>query len=383
MKKYMHIIASLDIGGAETMLSRLINHRPNLLKSTIVISLTNNGKIGRALEEIGVKVICLEMKNWLSIFKTLLKLKKIIRIERPNIIHTWMYHANIFGGIAAYLAKNQNIIWSIRRSQFTRKESLSTFIVMKIGAMFSSIIPKSIVHVAESGLKNHQKYGYKSNNTLVIPNGFDLEKLKYDQIVRKKIRNKLNLNDDQILVGSVGRFHVSKGYETLISSSVNVLKVHKNVKYLLIGRNLDEQNSILMKWINKTGFAENFIMVGEKQDIPEYMNAMDIFCLPSITEGFPNVIGEAMASGLPCVASRVGDVEKITGDTAILVEPNNNELLSKGLNKILSMDSKKRKIMGSKGRRKIEKEYPINLICEKYYNLYCLISSGENNYENI
>ena len=138
-----------------------------------------------------------------------------------------------------------------------------------------------------------------------------------------------------------------------------------------------------MKWINKTGFAENFIMVGEKHDIPEYMNAMDIFCLPSITEGFPNVVGEAMASSLPCVATRVGDVEKITGDTAILVEPNNNELLTKGLNKILSMDSKKRKIMGSKGRRKIEKEYPINSICEKYYNLYYLISSGENNYENI
>ena len=100
---------------------------------------------------------------------------------------------------------------------------------MKIGAMFSSIIPKSIVHVAQSGLKNHQKYGYKSNNTLVIPNGFDLEKLKYDQIARKKIRNKLNLNDDQILIGCVGRFHASKGYEALISSSVNVLKVHKNV----------------------------------------------------------------------------------------------------------------------------------------------------------
>lgn len=383
MKKYLHIITSLDIGGAETMLLRLIKHKSNLVQSTTVISLTNNGKIGEALEEIGVKVICLEIKSWSSVFKALLKLKKIIRNERPTIVHTWMYHANIFGGIAAYLAKSQNIIWSIRRSELTINESLSTFIVMKIGAIFSSIIPKSIVHVAESGLKNHQKYGYKSNNTLVIPNGFDLEKLKYDQIARKKIRNELNLNDNQILIGCVGRFHVSKGYETLISSSANVLKLHKNVKYLLIGRNLDKENSILIEWINKTGFSENFIMVGEKHNIPEYMNAMDVFCLSSITEGFPNVLGEAMASGLPCVATCVGDVEKITGDTAILIEPNNNELLSKGLNKILSMDSKKRKIMGSKGRRKIEKEYPINLICEKYYNLYHLILTGEHFYENI
>ena len=188
MKKYLHIIASLDIGGAETMLLRLINHRSDLVKSTMVISLTKNGRIGKALEEIGIKVICLEMSNWLSAFKVILKLKKIIQNEKPAIIHTWMYHANILGGIAAYLAKNQNIIWSIRRSEYTRKESFSTFIVMKIGAIFSSIIPKVIVHVAESGLKNHQKYGYKSNNTLVIPNGFDLEKLKYDQNTRKKIQ---------------------------------------------------------------------------------------------------------------------------------------------------------------------------------------------------
>ena len=115
------------------MLFRLIKHRSDLLESTIVISLTKNGEIGKALEAMGVKVLSLEMNNWLSIFKTLLKLKKIIQNEKPSIIHTWMYHANVLGGIASYLAKNQNIIWSIRRSEYTRKESLPTFVVMKIG----------------------------------------------------------------------------------------------------------------------------------------------------------------------------------------------------------------------------------------------------------
>ena len=157
LTKSLHIITSLSIGGAETMLLRLIKHKPDLARSTIVISLTDNGEIGRILETMGVSVISLEMHNWSSIFKSLFNLRKIIQNEKPDIIHTWMYHANIFGGIAAYLAKSQNIIWSIRRSEFAINESLSTFIVMKIGAMFSSIIPKSIVHVAESGLKNHQK----------------------------------------------------------------------------------------------------------------------------------------------------------------------------------------------------------------------------------
>lgn len=383
MQKYIHIISSLNIGGAETMLLRLIRHKQEIVKSTTVISLTENGEIGKIMEEMGVNVVCLKMRNWFSILYALIKLKKIIQNEKPAIIHTWMYHANILGGIAAYFAKNQNIIWSIRRSEYTSKESFSTFIVMKIGAMLSSIIPKVIVHVAESGLKNHQKYGYKSNNTLVIPNGFDLKKLKHDQITRKKIRNELSLNDDQILIGCVGRFHVSKGYETLIASSVNVSKLHKNVKYLLIGRNMNNQNSILMELINKSGLPENFILVGERLNIHEYMNAMDIFCLSSITEGFPNVVGEAMASSLPCVATCVGDVVKITGDNAILVQPKNKDSLSKGLCEMLDMNIEKRKRMGSKGRKKIETDYPINLICEKYYNLYFLITSGENSYEKI
>lgn len=382
MKKSIHIITNLTIGGAETMLVRVIKHKPDYVKSTIVISLMENGEIGRTLDALGVKVISMGMNKGFSILKTLFKIKNIIQIEKPDIIHTWMYHANILGGIAAYLAKNKNIVWSIRRSEYTQNESFTTFLIMKMGAIFSSIIPKVIVYVAESGLKNHQKYGYASHNSIVIPNGFDLEKLKYNPTTRKKIRNELNLNDDHIVIGCVGRFHVSKGYEILISSSVDILKSHKNVKYLLIGRNVDEQNRILMKCIDKTGFKNNFFVVGEKRNISDYMSAMDIFCLSSITEGFPNVLGEAMASELPCVATCVGDVQKITDNNAILVQPNNEKLLSKGLFEMINMNNDKRQRMGLIGRNIIEKNYSIRSICKKYYDLYLLILSEENNHKN-
>ena len=381
--KSLHIITSLNIGGAETMLLRLIKHKPELVKSTIVVSLTNNGKIGRILESMGVSVISLGMHNWSSIFKALFKLKKIIQNEKPDFIHTWMYHANILGGIAAILAKNKNIMWSIRRSEFTHGESLSTYIVMKIGAMFSTFIPKVIVCVAESGLINHQKYGYKPDNMIVIPNGFDLGQLKHDPVIRKEIRKELNIYDDQIVIGCVGRFHESKGYEILIASSIEVISAHKKVRYLLIGRDLDKQNTILMEWINKTGFSDHFILAGEKHNVGDYMCAMDVFCLSSITEGFPNVVGEAMASALPCVVTDVGDVRKIVGDTAIIVESKNKKLLSKGLCDMLSYDTSIRKKIGLEGRQKMEKEYPLSIICERYYNLYSQISCGENNYEKI
>ena len=235
----LHIITSLNIGGAESMLHRLIKFKPELIDSTIVVSLTDDGKIGLMLKDMGVTVISLELHNWFSILSVIFKLKKIIQKEKPKIIHTWMYHANLLGGIAALMANNKNIIWSIRRSNLKYSESISTFFVMKIGALLSNIIPRKIVSVAESGVKNHEKYGYKKNKMIVIPNGFDLIKLKRDLLQRKIIRRKLDIFDDQLIIGSVGRFHDSKDYESLVASAPAVIRKFKNIKYMLIGRDID------------------------------------------------------------------------------------------------------------------------------------------------
>ena len=370
----LHIITSLNIGGAESMLHRLIKFKPELIDSTIVVSLTDDGKIGLMLKDMGVTVISLEMRNWFSILSVIFKLKKIIQKEKPKIIHTWMYHANLLGGIAALMANNKNIIWSIRRSNLKYSESISTFFVMKIGALLSNIIPRKIVSVAESGVKNHEKYGYKKNKMIVIPNGFDLIKLKRDLLQRKIIRRKLDIFDDQLIIGSVGRFHDSKDYESLVASAPAVIRKFKNIKYMLIGRDIDSKNFTLMNWIAKTGYSSHFLLLGEINDVAKYMSAMDIFCLSSITEGFPNVVGEAMSMALPCVVTDVGDIKKLVGDTAIIVDPSNKQMLSQGLCEMLSHNTVKRNKIGLKGRQKVEEEFPLSLICKKYYDLYASMS---------
>jgi len=126
-----------------------------------------------------------------------------------------------------------------------------------------------------------------------------------------------------------------------VASANEVIRSFKNVKYILIGRNLDSHNTILMKWINQIGYADHFFLVGETSNVTNYMSAMDVFCLSSITEGFPNVVGEAMAAALPCVVTNVGDVRKITGNHGIIIPPGNKELLSKGLCDMLNMDIEK------------------------------------------
>ena len=369
----MYVITGLDIGGAEAMLFKLIKHNSRSYQSTIVVSLTTKGIIGKSLEKIGVTVIELRMRNSMSFFSALLKLIKIIRTKKPKIIHTWMYHANLIGGLASFIASNRNIIWSIRRSELTFNDSVTSFIVMKLGALFSKIIPKKIVCVAESGLKNHESYGYNRKKMIVIPNGFDSEKLKHDEVKRKAIRNSLDINNEQLVIGSVGRFHKSKDFKNLVMSATKVIPQYRNVKYMMVGRNLDSKNRILMKWINQTGYRDYFSLIGETDDIAGYMSAMDIFCLSSKTEGFPNVIGEAMSMKLPCVVTNVGDVGKIVGKNAIIVTSENRELLSKGLSDMLSMTQAERIELGVNGRKKIKREYSLKSVHEKYCDLYASV----------
>ena len=285
-----------------------------------------------------------------------------------------MYHANLLGGIASIIAGNKNIIWSIRRADLYISESMSTFLIMKIGAFLSKSIPHTIVCVAESGMKNHENYGYEANKMVVIPNGFDLKGLKWKGNERKTIRERLNISDDEIVIGTVGRFHASKDYRNLVKACSIIVSQFRNVRFLLIGRNVNRKNSILMGWINEADCADAFSLLDEINDVLAHMSAMDIFCLPSKTEGFPNVVGEAMSIGLPCVVTDVGDVKTIVGETAIIVDPRNSNALSQGLSKMLSQSIQRRREMGLKGKNRIEKEYPIKVTCEKYYRLYSSMS---------
>ena len=356
------------------MLYRLIKYRPDLASSTIVVSLSDDGKMGLALKKMGVTVISLRMNRWFSSFSAIFRLFRIIRSERPNVVHTWMYHANLLGGIASIIAGNKNIIWSIRRADLSIGESVPTFLIMKIGALLSKTIPQAIVCVAESGMKNHKKYGYDATKMIVIPNGYDVRGRKPKESERKKIRERFNIADDEIVIGTVGRFHASKDYGNFVTSSSIISSHYKKVRFFMIGRGVDRSNSILVGWINKMDCADKFYLFGEINDVPAHMSAMDIFCLSSKTEGFPNVVAEAMSMSLPCVVTDVGDVKRIVGEAAIIVEPGNSTALSIGLSEMLSQSAECRKDIGLKASNRIKKEYPLSATCEKYDRLYFSLS---------
>lgn len=312
MKKIVHIIIGLNVGGAELMLKRLVLHSQQ--KGNFhheVISLTDLGLIGKDLKEAGIRVYTLNMSSILSIFSIYFSLRKLLKEIKPDIVQTWMYHADFLGGLAAKSLDIQKIIWGIRTTDVTQGASRLTVGLRKICAKLSYSVPTDIVCAAHVSKDVHINVGYDASKMHVIPNGFELDKLVATEEDRDRIRQEFNISTGAIVIGSVGRFNVVKNQKFFVEVAAQLVKLYPNLIFMLVGRDNASNNNELMRWLTEYNLTENFRLLGQRNDIPYCLKAMDIFCLHSKTEGFPNVLCEAMFLKLPVVSTNVGDVNYI------------------------------------------------------------------------
>jgi len=257
--KILHIIVALDIGGAETVLKRLIESDPVSIPNTILVSLTSLGAIGESLRNQGVTVHTLKLsRSGFNIPAVMWQLVKLIRQYQPDIVQTWMYHADLLGGLAARLAGYKNIIWGIRHTTLSLKDSTRTVFIMKICAVLSHWIPKKIVCVAEAAKQVHSVAGYDVKRMVVIPNGFDFSKLTATQEQGIALRLACHFSENELVIGCVGRFHPDKGQNNFINAAVIIAQHYPMAKFLLVGRNCDVNNAQLMKWLNDNSLKEHF-----------------------------------------------------------------------------------------------------------------------------
>jgi glycosyltransferase involved in cell wall biosynthesis len=369
--KVMHIIVGLDVGGAEMALRRLVlnmAHQPGLVP--VVVSLKGMGAIGPQLRAAGVTVHTLGMDKGVRALGVLWQLARLIRQERPDVVQTWMYHADLIGGLAARLVGCRRVIWGIRTTEISEQGSRVTAMIRGLCAQLSHWLPAAIVCVAQAARQSHERLGYDGVRMLVIPNGFDLNVLKARPAQRLALRREAGLCDDDVVVGFVGRFHEDKGQSNFVKAAACVGASHPHVKFLMIGRGVTPDNAVLRAWIAATGFPERFALMGERSDLPTCYAAMDIFCLASRREAFPNVVGEAMAMGLPCVVTDVGDAALIVADQGMVVAKEDPEALAAGLGRYLSMPAQQRAAVGAGARQRIHDDYSMEACTRRFAELY-------------
>ncbi len=337
-----------------------------------VVSLTDKGPMTNQIETLGISVDALNMPRGVPDPGGIWRLKRLIRDQQPDIIQTWMYHSDLIGGIASRLACRSPVIWNIRHSNLDpRANKKTTLLTAHACALVSGRVPEKIICCSESSRQVHAEIGYDKNKMLVIPNGFNLEDFTPDKDARLSVRRELGISSDSALLGMVARFDPQKDHAGFVRAAEKLSGSGFNGYFILCGQDIDWYNVYLSKWIRDAGLAERFFLLGPRTDIPRLTAALDLACLSSaFGEGFPNILGEAMACGVPCVATDVGDSAAIVGDTGRIVPPKDPEAFAAACKELLDLGPEQRARLGFKARKRIEENFDLSKIIDKYEQLY-------------
>lgn len=336
----------------------------------VIISLMEGGALHNKISDLGIDVYSLKMKRGIPLISNILDLRRIVAKIEPHIIHGWMYHANLAATLARSCApKKTPLVWSIRQSLYDLQlEKFLTRQVIRVNR-FCSRIPDKMLYNSLLSQKQHQEYGLDNRKGQVIPNGVDTALFCSNQSAKHLIRSQLKLPREAPVIGHAARYHPMKDHQTFLRAATQLATRNPKVHFILMGREVSFKNEELRQWI-PSDIQNRFHLLGECQNIPELMNAMDIFCQSSLSEAFPNVLCEAMATNVPCVATNVGDSATIIGDTGTLVPPRDPNALTAGLESMLNITPTKRQKLGERARSRIEKNYSLENIVEQYTVLY-------------
>jgi len=369
--KIAHIITDLNVGGAQVMLHQLLRHTDRTAFQSEVISLTDKGPLTERIAALGVPISAMGMRSGIPDPRGVLRLAGWLRQSRPDVVQTWLYQGDLIGGLAARLAGNRAIAWGVHSSLLDARITKQTVLwTIKACARLSSYLPQKIVCCAETSQRLHAEMGYPAEKLVVIPNGFDLEHYKPDAAARRSVRQDLGIPEAMPLIGLIGRFHPEKDHENFIRAAALLHQQLPEAGFLLCGTDIDWENQALAGWIKEASLQHCFYLLGRRQDVPRIYTALDILALSSYSEAFPMVAGEAMACGIPCVLTNVGDAALIVGETGLIVPAKNPRALANAWFELINLGIEKRRELGKAARQRIEKHYSIAQSTTRYENLY-------------
>jgi glycosyltransferase involved in cell wall biosynthesis len=370
MIKQLHVISGLGTGGSEMALYRLLSRGIGHRDQVYVVSLLDAGSIGPLITGLGITVVPLNIDSIFKLPLAILQLLQVLRSFRPDLIQGWMYHGNLIASLAAALAPGAPaLVFNIRQCLYDIKaEKSTTQYVIRCNRWLSSRVGV-VVYNSTLARQQHEAFGFSCTHGEVIPNGFDVALFRPNTVRRRLARAGLDAATDELVIGHVGRLHPIKGHACFLRAAVSVLEQRQDVRFALLGRDVFPDHPLL-EGIIPRGLMRYFVFLGERLDVGDWMQGMDIFCQSSQAEAFPNVLGEAMASGLPCVATAVGDAPSIVGETGILVPPQDPRALARGLLTMLDKSSNDRLALGRAAQARVARCFSLSNAVARYRDLY-------------
>jgi len=370
------VITCLGAGGAERMLLKLLEQIDRRLVEPRVITLTEYGDISAKLAgrftAIDVPVAGLGMSRGVPGPQWIWRLARLFKERKPHLINTWMYHADLLGGLAAKLAGSPPVVWNIRNTTLEAgKSKARTIGTARICARLSTILPERIICCAERAQSVHAALGYDADRTVIIPNGFNLDTFQPLPDERRRLRRELGIPEEALVIGYVSRFDPQKDHQNFIAAARHFQTAQENVHFVLCGDRITWDNRDLASWIEEAGLAASTHLLGHRDDIASIISTFDIATSASrYGEAFPNVVGEAMACAVPCVVTDVGDSALIVGETGKFVAPADALALSRAWRAVAVLPEAERLLLGKSARQRVMEKFSLPVVTRQYESLF-------------
>lgn len=367
MTTVMHIINELDAGGAERVLTRIACHNAKSSDQKaprqIVVSLMNEGVYGADLIAAGVELHCLGMTSGVrDLPGAIMKLTHLMRRTKPDAIMSWLYHSDFIATLAAKLSGRgtKRLVWNIRCAEMDLSlYGKSTRIVLKLLAKLSGQ-PAMVAANSHAGQRHHIKCGYQPKKWAFLPNGFDTDEWQPAPDAKARLCAELGIASNTSLIGMVARKDPAKDHATLFTAMQMVREKGQDAHLVLIGHETGELDV-------PDNLKPHVSALGLRRDVAKLVPAFDIAVLASsFGEGFPNVIGEAMACGVPTIGNDVGDVAEILGGTGKTVPLKAPGDLANAISELLSEDADAKTYRKTAARKRIIDHYSLNAMNDRY-----------------
>jgi len=369
MVRITHLITDLDVGGAEVMLARLLDADRDPRFEQAVVSLTTLGPVAARIQRRGVPVFAIGVQPSRPGPAALWRLVRLLHRLKPDILQTWLYHADFAGLVARPLARVPRIVWNIRCSSFDLADHHGSFaILLKVLALLSRR-PTAVLYNSKVGRQAHEQFGYAPRRSVVIPNGFDVSDFKPRPTASHELRQQLNLGGNVKIVGLLARYHPMKDHLTFFKAAAELVKKRSDVHFVAAGRGVDVAPH-LRNDVERLGLTPCLSLLPERADPAIFLAGLDVAVCSSYSEAFPNIVAEAMACGTPCVATDAGDSSDIIGTAGRTVPTRDPIALAAAVDDLLQLDAQKRVALSEAARARIVHEFSIEHIAAQYEQFY-------------
>jgi glycosyltransferase involved in cell wall biosynthesis len=371
----VHLIPGLPVGGAEWALARLVRALADDPWRHIVVSMQDEGSLGAGLRADGIEVVCLGLGRSSPNPFRLIRLHRLLKQTGARLLVTWLYHADVLGLGISRLVRGLPVVWNVRCSVLADEQTRGLVALETRLLARCSGAPRAIVANSQAAIDHHKGLGYRSDDWRLIPNGVDSDLFRPDPAARAAVRETFSLRSGDVAFGLVGRFEPTKNQAGFLRAAATTARARADARFVLVGRGNDASNEALMRLIAELDLAGRVILAGERHDMPAVYNGFDAMVCASVGESFPNVLTEAMACGVPCISTDVGDAAAIVGDTGTIVPVGDDAALAAAMTAMADAGPERRGERGAAAGARILERYTVGQSLGLYRTLFAETAS--------